>query len=78
MKNIRILQSIFWFMLGGTVAVIVINLRVISANVGDVATPQGLAVYNLHDHVIPYLIFFIVCAAVSLLAMLTLKMKKPK
>ncbi len=64
--------AVFWFMLGGFAAALIINLRVISANVSDIATPAGLAIYNLHDHVTPYLVFFSAGVVVSFLAFVLL------
>ena len=69
----KILSAIFWFMLGGTLALMLVNYGVISANVGDLSTPEGMAVYNLHDHLLDYVIFFIGGTFLSLLAIIGIK-----
>ena len=69
----KILNSIFWFMLGTTFASLVINSQVIGANVGDMTSAAGIAVYNLHDVLLPYVIFYIAGTALALLAILVKK-----
>ena len=60
----KVLRNSFWFMLGAVVGVLTINYRVIGANVGDISTVSGQAVWNLHDHLLNYLIFFVAGALV--------------
>lgn len=69
----KILSVLFWFMFGGTLALMLVNYGVIAANVGDLSTPEGMAVYNLHDHLLNYVIFFIGGTLLSLLAIIAIK-----
>lgn len=72
----KILSALFWFMFGGTLALMLVNYGVISANIGDLSTPEGIAIYNLHDHLLDYVIFFIVGTFLSLLAIIAIKIIK--
>lgn len=72
----KILSALFWFMFGGTLALMLVNYGVISANISDLSTPEGIAIYNLHDHLLDYVIFFIVGTFLSLLAIIAIKIIK--
>ncbi len=70
----KILSAIFWLMFGGTLASMAVNYGVIAANAGDLSTPEGMAIYNLHDHLLGYALFFIAGTVISLVAMIAVKL----
>lgn len=60
-------------MFGGSIGIMVINSFVISKNADAETNPNWLAVYNLHDYVINYSIFFVTSSFMLLFIILALK-----
>lgn len=62
----KIIHSIFFFMTGGVFTLFLINNNVIGSHQGNLSTEAEIAVYNLHDYLLDYVIFF-VAASLALL-----------
>jgi hypothetical protein len=73
----KVIDSLFFLSLGGAIACQLIVQRVISPNANP-NTPEGLAIYNLFDHIVPYTTAFMATATVSLVTMLIMKLKESK
>ncbi len=71
----KVLSSVFWFMLGGAFSSLLFNFRIISPK-QNLSTPEGTAIYNLHDDLLPYAIFFIVATGISLILIIGVAVAK--
>ena len=71
----RIIVPLFWFMVGSVFTTGLINHNVISKHQGNLSTEAERAIYNLHDYLIDYVIFFLGGAFVCLFLILALKIK---
>ncbi len=68
MKKTKILNSIFWFMVGGFFGVELIKRNVISSSIKRVENTNiegWLAIHNLYDYIVPYTVFFLLGAIFS-------------
>lgn len=72
----KALFASFWFTFGGTLALLLVNYAVIAANVGDLSTTEGQAVYNLHDHLLTYILIFGAATLISLVTLVAMKFVK--
>ncbi len=73
----KILHTVFGFMLGSAFTTLLINARVIGGQVTDLTDPAQRAIYNLHDHLLPYAIFFIGATLICGTILLVMTILKP-
>ncbi len=64
-------------MLGSAFTTLLINARVIGGQVTNLNEPAQSAIYNLHDHLLPYAIFFIGATLVCGTVLLVMTFLKP-